>query len=531
VSYRKAIARFGPRPPHPGQLREILREIAHWAVASSMAIGAGCSATTRPNLGQDVPGAAGSAAVAGGAGSASAPGSMAGVGGVSTGMPDDAGAGAPTPTTPGDPEPAPGGAGRGADPTPPDLPTEWTSLPCGEAGLFDLTSGLAPEPPADYLGLFVRVGQDANGAPAVDTYSETGSPCSGATAGSDCLASFEDLRLNDPSCDPATTTTRCTTFLMATRGDEATRAAGTSAIRAALGAIDTATEAGLLAFLDGGAPINCQTGVNGPTEVRAEPDGFGVRFDSMQCGSGLFTFTLHVAEDGAVTTVSKEVIGPALCMTGRRPEGLRPAAAPQCAASRLGAYFSAAAQLEAASVIAFERLARELERHGAPAELVDDARRSALDEIRHTRSMAALSARFGGVARPPSIEPAHERPRFAMALENAVEGCVRETYGALVAHHQALAAHDPEVRAALTVIAEDESRHAELSWRIARWLEPTLGEGEQAALHAARAAALAELVATRDPGLSASELRTLGMPSAEVALALLRQLGAALGVA
>jgi len=54
-----------------------------------------------------------------------------------------------------------------------------------------------------------------------------------------------------------------------------------------------------------------------------------------------------------------------------------------------------------------------------------------------------------------------------VALENAVEGCVRETYGALIATRQAEAASDPVVRRAMRKIAADETAHAALSWDVA----------------------------------------------------------------
>jgi hypothetical protein len=58
-----------------------------------------------------------------------------------------------------------------------------------------------------------------------------------------------------------------------------------------------------------------------------------------------------------------------------------------------------------------------------------------------------------------------------LAVENAVEGCVRETYGALTAIWQARTAKDPSVAAAVRRIARDETRHAALSWANQRSLE------------------------------------------------------------
>ncbi len=57
----------------------------------------------------------------------------------------------------------------------------------------------------------------------------------------------------------------------------------------------------------------------------------------------------------------------------------------------------------------------------------------------------------------------------ALAVENAVEGCVRETMGALFAMHQAASAADPHVRATMVSIAPDETRHAALGWAVAEW--------------------------------------------------------------
>jgi hypothetical protein len=115
-----------------------------------------------------------------------------------------------------------------------------------------------------------------------------------------------------------------------------------------------------------------------------------------------------------------------------------------------------------------------------------------------------------------------------VALDNAVEGCVRETYGALVAHHQAAHAQDEEIRALMRRIADDETRHAQLSWDIAAWAEAKLTRSERQHLGAARQAALAklerELTASVDPAL----VEVAGMPDAASALAMLDVLRAGL---
>jgi hypothetical protein len=160
--------------------------------------------------------------------------------------------------------------------------------------------------------------------------------------------------------------------------------------------------------------------------------------------------------------------------TGRRLAG-RWASPPLRARDPVGAYLARAAVLEGLSVPAFQRLARELDAHGAPLALVARARRAARDEVRHRRTMTALARRYGA-------EPALERPEpptgvrslAEVALENAAEGCVRETFGAVVAAHQAVAAADAAIRAGLRAIARDEAGHAALAWDVHEWASSRL---------------------------------------------------------
>jgi hypothetical protein len=200
---------------------------------------------------------------------------------------------------------------------------------------------------------------------------------------------------------------------------------------------------------------------------------------------------------------------------GRRPEGYV-AAAGVAAPCELGAWLAEAAHVEALSVPAFERLGRELRAHGAPAALVQGAARSAREERRHTRMMAALARRHGvRVARPTGRLPGHVRALEALATENAVEGCVRETLGALVARWQAGWASDGRIRAAMTVIARDEAKHAELAWQIDAWASARLAPDARARVAAARANAFALLEgeiqrSAPGPALTAAA----GMPSA-----------------
>jgi hypothetical protein len=194
---------------------------------------------------------------------------------------------------------------------------------------------------------------------------------------------------------------------------------------------------------------------------------------------------------------------------GRRPVGLvEPRRIP--AHDAIGAWFAKAAWLESASIHAFLQLSHELGDHGAPRSLQKLAVAAARDEIRHTALMTALAKKYG--AEPPKVEVVLPQGRSleAIAIENAAEGCVRETWGAVVALWQAQTAIDAEARAAFTTIARDEVRHAALAWAIDRWAMPLLD-------HAARVrVALAREAAVRALGDEPSrELPAIGLPAAE----------------
>ena len=161
-----------------------------------------------------------------------------------------------------------------------------------------------------------------------------------------------------------------------------------------------------------------------------------------------------------------------LC-TGRKLDGLR-APAIQCD-DPIGAWFAEAAWLEAASVGAFRRLARELRAHGAPEHLIAAASDAARDEIRHARLMAGFAKKHGAVV--PKVEVAAMmgvRDLESIARENAVEGCVGETYGAAFATWAAEHSEDEDVRAASRAIASDELRHAALGWAVHAWVSEKL---------------------------------------------------------
>jgi hypothetical protein len=213
---------------------------------------------------------------------------------------------------------------------------------------------------------------------------------------------------------------------------------------------------------------------------------------------------------------------------GRRPAGLSRTRSAKAAGA--GDFLAGAARLEAASVKAFERLAAELESHGAPKKLVASAKKSAEDERRHTRVTRALARRFGGEWARPTVRRPRARSLRAMAIENAVEGCLREAFGALVATHQAEHAGDARVRRAMRVIAADETAHAALAFRVGAWAGDRLDEKASRALGSSLRRAGRELVRAAGAPVAPDIVEELGMPNPRVAVAMARALCEALGV-
>jgi hypothetical protein len=155
-------------------------------------------------------------------------------------------------------------------------------------------------------------------------------------------------------------------------------------------------------------------------------------------------------------------------------------------ARSLGDHLAQLAHDESVSIASFDRLARELASAGAPRGLLGRARRAARDERRHAKTMARLAEAHGGSVRWGSMRSLPPRPLAAWTLENAIEGCVGETYSALVAAYQARHAPDERTRRGLARIARDEAEHARLAWDVHAWAL-SAGGAELAPVRLARA--------------------------------------------
>jgi hypothetical protein len=341
-----------------------------------------------------------------------------------------------------------------------------------------------------------------------------GTLCAGASDKAACLDKVKGFRVLPPTRDACQTEFAgsphqgvgcATNYFLYTRGDEIGVARSDGEKRALMASFDTIEEA--LWAASRIASRSCGTNGDLPeSQFRNTADGgWDLKlYDEENCGKETFAVTVHVSANGDATEVSREALNkkPSCAVAGRRPDGLSPEALCASRLSRLdalrldalrldddaaaidggvlGAHFAEMATLEAASVIAFRRLYRDLARHGAPTDLLERARKAARDEIRHARATGKLAEKFGVAApRMPKIEREDlGRSLMTIAKENAREGCVRETYGAMVAHLQVVRAGDADVRDVMAAIADEETEHAALSWDIAEWIESQL-DGEQ----------------------------------------------------
>jgi hypothetical protein len=111
-----------------------------------------------------------------------------------------------------------------------------------------------------------------------------------------------------------------------------------------------------------------------------------------------------------------------------------------------------------------------------------------------------------------------------VAFDNGAEGCVRETFGALVGMWQARFARDPAVRRTMRRIARDEARHAALSWGIAEWIEPQLSPDVRRRLGAVQHDAVERLECDLRADPKAAVVETAGVPPAQAAVILLAHL-------
>lgn len=382
-------------------------------------------------------------------------------------------------------------------------------LACDSQGAPSYTQRLQPAAPVDY---FARYRAEWGSTPVV--VEAEGEACSGANNERNCL---DDLGAQFPEFGFGGGGRPDYEFFGFTRGNEVGVIKTREELTAFLGTIDTPNEAALLLWAHG-RPTTC----DGLTESDGTYHTEGV-WTVSDCPFTDQELSVSVAPDGTVEETElgepEELGGCA----GRRPDGLETSRG--CSQnSRLGAYFAHISHLEGAAVVAFAILECELRAHGAPEDLIDRIVQARADEIRHARDTERLANKFGEKAPKVEVKPHAVRSLFDIAIENAAEGCVRETYGALSAHWQAANAGDAEVRELWRAIAREETQHAELSQAIDEWILQRLTSAERARVEIARQRAIADLKRELENEPDPSLVDVAGLPTAARAQALLGSL-------
>jgi len=105
---------------------------------------------------------------------------------------------------------------------------------------------------------------------------------------------------------------------------------------------------------------------------------------------------------------------------------------------------------------------------------VRDSQAASLDEIEHAKICFGFASSYADTPLGPSalrLDGALDEIGLEHLLVSTIdEGCIGETLAALVAAEQARRSDDPVIRQALKRISRDESRHAALAWRVAKWV-------------------------------------------------------------
>jgi hypothetical protein len=166
---------------------------------------------------------------------------------------------------------------------------------------------------------------------------------------------------------------------------------------------------------------------------------------------------------------------------------------PPAVSARRAAAWAKAGAGEHASVASFSRLVLELMALGAPAALLSEAHRAALDEIRHAETCwgfaksLGLDVQAGAFPFVGRLELDVTLDAFASATVR--DGCVAETLGAHLLAAAAALAPEAAVKSALEQMAREEARHAVFAFRIVAWALARGGPSVRASVRDALASA------------------------------------------
>jgi hypothetical protein len=123
---------------------------------------------------------------------------------------------------------------------------------------------------------------------------------------------------------------------------------------------------------------------------------------------------------------------------------------------------------------------------GAPADLLLETQEAAADEVRHARRALEIASALSGIQLTFGelpVEALNLNVTRAQLIEGLIrEACFSETLGVGEVIEAARLCAEPQIRAHLLEVAEDESRHANLAWRSLSWLIESAPASERVAL-------------------------------------------------
>lgn len=376
---------------------------------------------------------------------------------------------------------------------------------CDEAAMKP-GAGLRPTQPVDAVLLRSATTKRGSSSAKRTVQHSIGTACEGANDADACRAELDASWTQAGLRSTSYPRQQTSWHLAYTRGDKAGTLATMDALRTFLGPIDSAGDATTLAWASG-YDVHCPA-------PEATDQGYVVhaRLEVSDCPMTRHDVRLTISKDGDLSEEVLNIESSSVC-AGRLPP-MRSAA--DARVPGVAGWLARTAWLEAQAVTAFEHLELELRAHGAPTALIDACTAARHDEIRHAARVGEIAC-DRGIA-PPDRDPSDGetgpiRDLRAIALDNAIEGLARETWGAVVAAAQAQRAEDPDVRALFAELAEDEARHAELSRAIYAWIQPRLAPRDRAVVDAARDAAW-DVLASAEPE-PADVRAALGLPDAE----------------
>ena len=209
---------------------------------------------------------------------------------------------------------------------------------------------------------------------------------------------------------------------------------------------------------------------------------------------------------------------------GRMPNGLQTGHNQATAQNSIARYLADMTTMETAAITAFKYLVKELKAYGAPSSLIAHAQLAVEEEQRHAEMAGLLAAAHQAEVSEILVADFALRSLFEIALENAIEGCINETFAAACGLWQSEHAQMPVFKEVIAHITDEEMGHAALSWEIHEWLMPQLTSSQQQSINNAQAEAVETLITNfKQKGDPAQQL-AFGLPDKTGATAIFAQL-------